>query len=181
MGPKLGQKRISRCQTPLRFANHIYKPLCMIMALGLGTRLRVLQTSLDDAVEQAYRNAGLDFRPRYFPIFKMLMVKGSMPIGELAEALSQTQPAVTQTVNHMRASGLVVSVKAQDRRERPIALSDKSRAAIPQLERVWTAVERAASALDASLPSPLSDTLDASLAFLAVRPFSQLIAEELQQ
>jgi MarR family transcriptional regulator, organic hydroperoxide resistance regulator len=148
---------------------------------GLGTRLRALQTALDDAVEHAYREVGLDFRPRYFPIFRMLMMRESMAIGELAEALAQTQPAVTQTVNRMRSAELVVSVATQDRRERRIALSEKSRTAIPELEKVWIAIERAASVLDASLPSPLSDTLDASLAFLAMRPFSQLIAEELKQ
>lgn len=152
----------------------------MDLKAGLGTRLRALQTELDDAVEQAYRDAGLDFRPRYFPIFKMLMVREAMGIGALAESLGQTQPAVTQTVNHMRSAELVVPVEAQDRRERRIALSEKSRTVIPELERIWMAVERAVSTLDASLPSPLSDTLDASLAFVAVRPFSQLIAEELK-
>ena len=34
---------------------------------GLGTRLRLLVAALDDAVEQAYRDAGLNFRPRFYP------------------------------------------------------------------------------------------------------------------
>jgi hypothetical protein len=39
----------------------------MIRPAGLGTRLRLLIAGLDDAVERAYRDAGLEMRTRYVP------------------------------------------------------------------------------------------------------------------
>lgn len=145
---------------------------------GLGTRLRLLVAALDDAVEQAYRDAGLDFRPRFYPYFRLLMARGSASVGECVAALGFTQPAATQTLQTMVREGLIEAAPGRDRRERRFALTVAARAMIPDLESIWAATGRAAQALDAALPQPLGATVDAALAELERRPFGDLIKKE---
>jgi len=66
------------------------------MKQGLGTQLRHLIELLDGAVQQAYVDAGLDYRPRYTPVMRVLAQQQSATIGQLAELAGITQPAVTQ-------------------------------------------------------------------------------------
>ncbi|WP_033074315.1 MarR family winged helix-turn-helix transcriptional regulator [Sphingopyxis sp. MWB1] len=148
---------------------------------GLGTRLRLLISALDDAVEQIYREAELDFRPRFFPCFRLLMARGSLSVGETARALGVTQPAATQTLQTMARAGLVEAVTGPDRRERRYALSAKAQAMIPQLQPIWAAADRAATALDAALPHPLGDIVDSALAELSRHDFRARISEELKR
>ncbi|MCY7306720.1 MAG: hypothetical protein LH632_11335 [Rhodoferax sp.] len=55
------------------------------MKQGLGTQLRHLIELLDGDVAQAYADAGLDYRPRYTPVMRVLQQHGSAPIGRIAE------------------------------------------------------------------------------------------------
>ncbi len=45
-------------------------------ARTLGTLLRHLIELLDGAVEQTYRDAELDYRPRYTPVLRALIARG---------------------------------------------------------------------------------------------------------
>lgn len=145
---------------------------------GLGTRLRLLLAALDDAVERAYRDAGLNFRPRFYPYFRLFMARDSASVGECVTALGFTQPAATQTLQTMVREGLIESVPGRDRRERRFALTVAGRAMIPDLEKVWDATTNAARALDAALPQPLGATIDAALEQLERQPFGELIDKE---
>src|SRR3546814_10415633 len=104
---------------------------------GLGTRLRLLVAALDDAVEKTYRHAGLNFRPRFYPYFRLLMARDSASVGECVAALGFTQPAATQTLQMMVREGLIEAVPGRDRRERRFALTITARAMIPDLESIW--------------------------------------------
>ena len=118
------------------------------MALGLGTQLRRLIDGLDRSVEQIYRKAGVDFRPRYYPYVQLLAQRDDQSVGEFATTLGFTQPAVTQTLNLMLASGLIDRVASNDRRERRFRLSVKGRQVLRELEPIWRATERAARRLE---------------------------------
>ncbi|MDZ3832114.1 MAG: hypothetical protein U0S50_09890 [Sphingopyxis sp.] len=148
---------------------------------GLGSRLRLLVTRLDEAVEQSYRDAGLDFRPRYFPYFQLLMDRDSASVGECVAELGFTQPAATQTLQAMTRSGLIEPIPGRDRRERRYILSAAARAMIPELERIWQAAARAADILDDALPHPLGAIIDAALVRLERTSFHHMIAQELRQ
>lgn len=145
---------------------------------GLGTRLRLLVAALDDAVERAYDDAGLNFRPRFYPYFRLLMARESASVGECVAALGFTQPAATQTLQTMVREGLIEPVPGRDRRERRFALTVGARAMIPDLEAIWAATARAAQALDAALPQPLGAVVDAALEQLERRSFGDLIKKE---
>jgi DNA-binding MarR family transcriptional regulator len=144
-------------------------------------QLRRLTATLDNAVEQAYRNAGLDFRPRYFPIFQLLLEEEAATVGEIVNVVGLTQPAVTQTLNLMRQNGLVSVIASKDQRERHYTLTEQARDQVASLQPIWDAVAKAAADLDRLLPSPLGETVEAAIQQLVQTPFSKLIQRRLSK
>ena len=148
------------------------------MKQGLGTQLRHLIELLDGAVQQAYADAGLDYRPRYTPVMRILAQQHSATIGELAELAGITQPAATQTVALMKKEGLLrVAASGEDGRQRVVRLSDQGEALLPRLQACWRATKRAADSLDAELESPLSECLAQAISVLGQRSFGERIRD----
>jgi DNA-binding MarR family transcriptional regulator len=146
------------------------------MKQGLGTQLRHLIELLDGAVQQSYVDAGLDYRPRYTPVMRVLAQQQSATIGQLAELAGITQPAATQTVALMKKEGLLlVAASGEDGRQRLVRLSAKGSALLPRLQACWQATKRAADGLDADLEFPLSDCLAQAIAVLGQRSFGDRI------
>ncbi|MGZ8303272.1 MAG: MarR family winged helix-turn-helix transcriptional regulator [Telluria sp.] len=148
------------------------------MKQGLGTQLRHLLELLDGAVQQAYGDAGLDYRPRYTPVMRALAQQQSATIGQIAELAGITQPAATQTVALMKKEGLLLVVAGgQDARQRVVRLSLQGEALLPRLRECWEATRRAADGLDGELEFPLSECLAQAIAVLAQRSFVDRIRE----
>ncbi len=148
------------------------------MKPGLGTQLRHLIELLDGAVEQAYVDAGLDYRPRYTPVMRVLAERPSATIGELATLGKITQPAATQTVALMVKKGLLtVAACGEDGRQRVVRLSAAGEALVPQLRACWQATKSAADGLDAELAFPLSACLEQATAALEKRSFGARIRD----
>ncbi|MBI3283710.1 MAG: MarR family transcriptional regulator [Burkholderiales bacterium] len=146
------------------------------MKQGLGTQLRHLIELLDGAVQQAYADAGLDYRPRYTPVMRILAQQQSATIGQLAELAGITQPAATQTVALMKKEGLLLVVAGgEDGRQRVVRLSPQGEALLPHLQACWQATRRAADSLDAELEFPLSACLAQAIAVLGQRSFGERI------
>jgi DNA-binding MarR family transcriptional regulator len=142
----------------------------------LGTLLRTLIDHLDGAVEEAYRRQGLDYRPRYTPVMKVLR-HGPATIRELATRAGLSHSAMSQTISQMAKEGLVAGKAGQDARERIITLTPKAAAMRAAIERQWLATEAAARSLDADLGLPLADVLRQALAALGRRSFAERIAQ----
>lgn len=147
------------------------------MKRGLGTQLRHLIELLDGAVAQAYEDAGLDYRPRYTPVMRVLEQRDCASIGQIAEAAGITQPAATQTVALMKTEGLVSVEAGEDARQRLVRLTQKGRELLPGVAACWAATQSAADSLDAELPFPLSQCLAAAIEALEAKPFGARIRE----
>lgn len=147
------------------------------MKQGLGTQLRHLVELLDGDVAQQYKDAGLDYRPRYTPIMRALQKLETATIGTIAKAAGITQPAATQTVSLMKKEGLVVVEPGEDGRQRLVRLSAQGKKLLPALESCWAATKVAADDLDARLASPLSTCLSEAIAALEEKPFLARIRE----
>ncbi|MEC4594086.1 MULTISPECIES: MarR family winged helix-turn-helix transcriptional regulator [Nitrospirillum] len=146
------------------------------MKQGLGTQLRHLIDLLDGAVDAAYGEAGLDYRPRYTPIMRVLAAHGSLTIGRIAELAGITQPAVTQTLALMKADKLVsITASDSDARQRLVRLSDHGVSLLGRLQDCWDRTRQAADSLDADLPYPLSQCLREAIEALHKRPFGDRI------
>ncbi|MCM2565026.1 MarR family winged helix-turn-helix transcriptional regulator [Janthinobacterium kumbetense] len=148
------------------------------MKPGLGTQLRHLIELLDGAVEQAYVDAGLDYRPRYTPVMRVLAEQASATVGELAALAGLTQPAATQTVALMVKKGLLtVAAGGADGRQRVVRLSATGETLLPRLRVCWQATKSAADSLDAELAFPLSACLGQAIAVLETRSFGARIRD----
>ncbi len=146
------------------------------MKQGLGTQLRHLIELLDGAVEAAYVEAGLNYRPRYTPVMRALANTEALTIGEIAAQAGITQPAATQTVAVMVKEGLLVtSAGKQDGRQKMVRLSEAGREMLPRLQQCWQATAAAAASLDAQLPYPLSRTLADAIEALQAESFGARI------
>lgn len=146
------------------------------MKQGLGTQLRHLIELLDGAVEAAYVEAGLNYRPRYTPVMRALAAVDALTIGEIAAQAGITQPAATQTVAVMVKEGLLVtSAGKQDGRQKMVRLSEAGREMLPRLQQCWQATALAAASLDAQLPYALSRTLADAIEALKGESFGERI------
>lgn len=141
-------------------------------AATLGTLLRRLVDQLDGAVQEAYADAGLDYRPRFTPIVRALLSHGPATIRTLSARTGVSHSAASQTIAEMSERGLVSLKKGQDARERIVALTPAGETLVPRLEECWRATELAARTLDEDLGQPLATVLVAALAALDRRSFT---------
>lgn len=141
-----------------------------------GTLLRHLLDLVDSGVETAYRNLGVDYRPRYTPVVRALGRLGPTSIRALALEAGITHSAASQTVAHMARHGLLRLEPGKDGRERIVSPSKKLDLMRPMLERQWRANNAAAAEIDAELSTPLSKLLAEAIAVLEARPLSARLA-----
>jgi DNA-binding MarR family transcriptional regulator len=140
---------------------------------GLGTLLRHLLDLLDGDLDRVYAEIGLDYRPRYTPVIRILSEAGPSPIHDVARAAGITHSAASQTVAQMAARGLVQVQPGQDLRRRIVRLSPKGEQMLPALHRQWSRAAAAVAALDAELPVPLTAAVTAAIKALERVPFKE--------
>jgi DNA-binding MarR family transcriptional regulator len=142
----------------------------------LGTLVRHLLEQLDGDLEAVYIASGLEWRPRFTPVLRVLMRHGPASIKVLAQEMGISHSAASQTVAQMAKQRLVALKPGTDARERIVVLTAKARNMVPALQRQWAATNAAATQLDAELSVPLSAVLSEAIAALNQRPFAARIA-----
>lgn len=134
--------------------------------------LRHLTELLDGAVEDSYREEGLDYKPRFTPVIRALLASGPASIRAIADHAGITHSAVSQTVSQMVLQKWVKYGQGGDGRERIVSLTASAKRKVASLERCWAATSDAAADLDRSLSVPLSQVLCEAIEALERRPFS---------
>ena len=148
------------------------------LVLGLGTRLRHVLELLDGDVAQVYADLGLsDYRPRFSPVVRALVMLGPSSIRDLARAIGVTHSAASQTVAQMSRCDLVALEPGADARQRIVRLTDRARSLQPVIDAEWAATGAAVEAMDAELPVPLGEMLAAILRAVERRPLRQRIGD----
>ena len=147
---------------------------------GLGTQLRHLLASLDGAVQDIYDRLGVEFRPRYYPVVRLLLERESAGVGAIAIATGVSQPAATQTINEMKKLGLVEQASGQDRRQHLLRLTAKGHELAGRLAKAWKAIDRAARSLDEELPCALEPVVASALAALQRQGFADRIFAQME-
>ena len=128
---------------------------------ALGSRLRRVLDRLDRDLAAIYRAAGMEFEPRWHPVFVVLRDEGPMSVGALAKRLGVTHAAVSQVRAAMEARGLVSAAPdPADGRSQRLSLTPRGRAMGEQLQPLWTAVAAAATQLLAEGAPALMADLD---------------------
>ena len=150
-------------------------------ARTLGTLLRHLIEHLDGAVEQTYKDAQLDYRPRYTPVLLALIAIGPASIKHLAAHAGLTHSAASQTVAQMLRVGLVEVERGADMRQQVVSLTKRATTMVPTLEQMWQVVNEAARDLDAELVFPLSQVVEDAILALERSPFRDRIASKAER
>jgi len=149
---------------------------------GLGTLLRHLIELLDGDVEQAYRDLGLPYRPRFTPVVRALMESEPRSIRDIADHSGLTHSAVRQTVAEMSRAGLVSLVwDKADGRARLARLTERCRGMLPRLKRQWDATNSAADGLDQELSGSLREVVTEAIAALERSPFRKRIEKRMKR
>ena len=106
--------------------------------LAFVSRMRRLAETVNAQAGAVYRQYGLDFDPKCFPVFWLLSETGPMNITEIADQLGFSHPAIIQLARQLEQEGLITSEKsATDGRKRILRLSEKGQERQPDFRQVW--------------------------------------------
>ncbi|MCV9931083.1 helix-turn-helix domain-containing GNAT family N-acetyltransferase [Flavobacterium sp. LS1R47] len=93
--------------------------------MALGSRLRLMSTMITDDAAKIYELHGIDFIPKWFPVFYLLSEEKEITITEIANEIGHSQPSVSKIVQEMIAAGLIQeNVKTTDKRKNVIVLTE---------------------------------------------------------
>lgn len=146
-----------------------------VPAPTLGTLLRHLIERLDGDLQAVYGAEGLDYRPRFTPVIRLLGERGPASIQEIVRTTALSHSALSQTVSEMTRRGLIEVERGDDGRERIVRLTEQGAAMLPQLRRCWAATNAAAEELS-NEAGGLEGSVVAALAALDERSFFDRIA-----
>ncbi len=146
--------------------------------LALGTRLKRIGERLQGDTTRFIAADGLAVPASAFPLLAALDRPGGLTVGELADAVGVSQPAVTRSVTRLAHDGLVaVASEASDRRRRSVRLTERGEAVVSRARAaVWPHVEAAVAEACAGLEGPLLAQLAELEARLDVEPIDRRAA-----
>lgn len=106
--------------------------------LALGSRLKRLSDKIMRDGSKIYQDNGIEFEPRWFPVFYTLSKQSPLGVTEIARNLGITHAAVSQVVRELLRKKLIVAVTDPlDGRRRLLSLSDKGKDLLPEIQEVW--------------------------------------------
>jgi DNA-binding MarR family transcriptional regulator len=107
-------------------------------ALAIAARMKRMSETIMRSGAEVYKMYGLDFEPKWFPLYYYLSKKGESGIMEIADKLNVTHPAIIQIAKELEKKGLITSKKSDnDARKRNLKLSKKGLAMLPNMQKVW--------------------------------------------
>jgi DNA-binding MarR family transcriptional regulator len=100
--------------------------------------------ALTRAFDRRLRPHGI--RTTQFSILTMLLVRGPLPVGELAEHLGVERTTLTRNLALIEEAGWVDIRPGEDARSRVVAATKKARAAVTAALPAWRKAQQAAAA-----------------------------------
>lgn len=116
--------------------------------LALATRLQRLSDMMRKDGLQIYKDHGIEFEPKWFPVIYTLYHKPLLGVVEIAAEIGYTHPSTISLLKELEKEKLVRSRKDKtDERKRLIQLTEKGQALIEQMKPVWDLMSRAITEL----------------------------------
>lgn len=142
--------------------------------LFLGSRLKRLADQMQADVTVVAQRAGVPVQPGQYPLLAMLDEYGPQTIGQLAQAIGTSQPAITKISDRLIEAGLIeINRSDADRRQKLVSLSVAGRRAVERSKHeVWPQVEAAVKELTDDLAGPLLEQISEIEARLAISPLN---------
>ncbi len=116
--------------------------------VAIASRLRRLTETLTRDDAEIYRMAGLEFRPKWFPVFLTLSDGEAHTVTSIAREIGQSHPSVSVMAREMQKAGLLEERKSTtDARSTELCLSDAGRRQLPMFLELFRDVEAAAQSV----------------------------------
>ena len=92
---------------------------------AIGSRLRLMTAVITDDASKIYELYGVDFIPKWFPVFYTLTEERELTITEIANEIGHSQPSVSKIIQEMITAGIVQESKTDDKRKNNVVLTEK--------------------------------------------------------
>lgn len=146
--------------------------------VALGSRLRRVSEALTSEATGIYADYGLDFHPRWYPVFYLVGHRPGLSSTEVAEQIGHTHASVSQIAKELVKSGLLaMAPDRQDRRRRLLTLTPAGRYVLPLLRAQTDDVRRAMRALLGEAQANLWEALTSFEQQLQQRSLRSRVAE----
>jgi DNA-binding MarR family transcriptional regulator len=106
--------------------------------LALSTRLTRLSEMIRKDISLIYKQHGIDFESKWFPVLYVLGQRGALSVIELADELGYAHPSVISLVKEMEDKKLVKSVASKtDGRKRMLSLTPRAVVMKNEMQPLW--------------------------------------------
>ncbi|WJS94436.1 helix-turn-helix domain-containing GNAT family N-acetyltransferase [Flavobacterium johnsoniae] len=94
--------------------------------VALGSRLRLMTASFTEDASKIYELYGVDFNPKWFPVFYTIAEDREITITEIANEIGHSQPSVSKIIQEMIGAGILEEgIKTEDKRKNNVVLTKK--------------------------------------------------------
>jgi len=111
--------------------------------LALSTRLQRLSEQLRKEGALVYKEFGIDFEPKWFPVVFTLHHKNILSVVEIANEIGYTHPSTINLLKELEKQQMIISKKDKtDERKRLIELAPKGIELIEKMIPVWEIISK---------------------------------------
>lgn len=112
--------------------------------LALSTRLQRLSDQIRKEGYKVYREHGISFEPKWFPVIYTLHHKPKLSVVEIAAEIGYSHPSTISLLKELETEKLIISAKDKlDERRRMIRLSARGKKLVVRMQPVWLIMTRA--------------------------------------
>lgn len=111
--------------------------------LALSTRLQRLSEQLRKEGALVYKEFGIDFEPKWFPVIFTLHHKNILSVVEIANEIGYTHPSTISLLKELERQQMIISKKDKtDERKRLIKLAPKGIELIEKMKPAWEIISK---------------------------------------
>ena len=112
--------------------------------LAISTRLQRLSDQIRKDGLLIYKVFGIDFQPKWFPVFYTLYKKSTMSVVSLSDEIGYAHPSTISLLKELEKEKFIRSKKDQvDTRKRLVELTEKGTTLLSSMEPVWDVIVKA--------------------------------------
>jgi len=116
--------------------------------LAISTRLQRLSEQIRKDGFLVYKEHGINFEPKWFPVIYTLHLRPILSVVELATEIGYSHPSTITLLKELEKEKLIRSRKDKhDERKRLLQLSDKGKRLVEQMQPVWGVIIAAVTEL----------------------------------
>ena len=146
--------------------------------LIIASRMKRMSDYIMRAGAEFYRSNGIEFEPKWFPLYYLLSQEKEIGIMEIAQKLNISHPAVIQLGKELEKNGWITSTKSkEDARKRLLKLSKKGINLLPQLQLIWDDIREVNRQVVDAQATNILQALEEMEAYFASKSYTERMKE----